>query len=237
MSKPLARAVKRVMTRVAEVKHVGQNVVNDRFNSQISGASECYNILPAVAEGTAGHNRLGDRIRPKYMIVKGKLMYDTALAGTYLPPSTVRVMILTQKNLRVGSQVSTLVDTDHLLKDNIGTDVARAYTGTNFDNLAPINKDLFNVLMDRKFKMRAQIEKQLGDNNTVLGYATQTTITFSKKIKCPAQLCFDDGNGNQANNFAPFVCLGSVVDDNSGPWTASSPYRLVVQSELYFTDA
>lgn len=240
----LSKFVRRIANRGVEVKHIGQNVVNNAFNSSISASSECYPILPSVAEGTDGHQRIGDKINAKYLIVKGKLHYDNSVSGTYLPPSTVRVMILSQRNIKISSDVSSRVDVEHLLKDNVGTDVGRPYGSTTvpgvpnpFDNLAPINRDLFTVHMDRKFKMKAQIEKQLGDNNTVLGYSNQSTFTFVKKIRVPKVLHFDDGNGNVPNNFAPFVCMGFVLDDNTGQWVASTPYRLVVQAELYFTDA
>lgn len=235
--KAVTRVVKSVLNRQTETKYVGADVVSARFNCTISGPSECYPCLPNVTVGTAGHQRIGDKIRPKYLIIKGKLMYDTSQAGSYIPPNTVRLLILSQKNVKVSSEVSTNVDTAHLLKDNIGTDVARSYSGGDWDNLAPINKDLFHVYMDKKVKMRAQIEKNLGDNNTVLGYATQHTYTFTCRVKCPATLFFDDGNGNQANNFAPFFCMGAVMDDASGAVTVATPWRCSVQSVLYFTDA
>lgn len=237
-NKKIAKVVKRVLGRQAETKHAGQNVVDAAFNSSISGANECYPILPTVAEGTDGNQRIGDRIRPKYLIVKGHLQYDHAFQGNFAPPSTVRVMILTQRNIKVSSDVSSRVDTSHLLKDNINTDVGRAYSGTIFDNLAPINKDLFSVLMDRKFKMLPQLYTGLGntqDTNTKTLSGTQKTYTFTKKIKCPATLYYDDGN-TTANNFAPFVCMGAVTDDGSGPFSVNTPYHLTVQAELYFTD-
>lgn len=231
----LTKLVRRIANRGVEVKHVGQNVVDADFNSTITAAAEAYPIIPAVTEGTDGHQRIGDKIKPKYLLVKGKLHYALSMAGNYIPPSTVRVMILSQKNVKTRSQMGT-VDTDHLLKDNIGTDVARGYSGSPFDNLAPINKDLFTVHMDKKFKMRAQIEKELGNSNTVLGYATQRTMTFTKKIKCPASLNFDDGNGNYPNNFCPFVVVGGVNDDSTSAWSLTTPYHVTVQSELYFVD-
>lgn len=245
----LSKFVRRLVNRGVEVKHVGQNVVNAAFNSIISSASECYPILPQVGEGTDGHQRIGDRIRPKYLIVKGKLQYDRSVdgaggaAGTYLPPSTVRVMILTQKNIKVSSKVSTDVDVDHLLKDNIGTDIARPYGSVSptyvpdFDNLAPINKDLFTVHMDRKFRMKGMLHNQLGNSQTITLDGTQNTIIFTKKIRCPKTLYFDDGNADYANNFAPFVCMGAVVDNSQGAWLTTTPYRLTIQGELYFTDA
>lgn len=234
---PIKALVRRIVGRQTEVKHVGQNVVNDAFNSSISAASECYPLLPSVTEGTDGHQRIGDSIRPRYLLIKGKLMYDVSVQGSYIPPSTVRVMLLSQKNIKISSDVGSRADIGHLLKDNVGTDVARAYTGSQFDNLAPLNKDLFTVHMDKKFKMKAQIAKELGNNNTVTFADTQRTITFVKKIRCPATLTFDDGNGNVPNNFAPFVCLGGVNDDTTGAWVQGTPYRLVVQAELYYTDA
>lgn len=234
----LKSLVHRIVNRGVEVKHVGQNVVDARFNSTISAATECYRIVPDVTEGVAGHQRIGDKIRPKYLVVKGKLMYDVGIAGTEIPPSTCRLMIVSQKDIKASQQITSLADVNHLLKDNIGTDVARAYAGTNFDNLAPINKELFTVHMDKKVKMRAQFERALGTpTDPILGYATQRAYYFTAKIKCPAALTFDDTNGNTPNNFAPFFCMGSVTDDNSGPWTANTPYRVTVQSELYFTDA
>jgi hypothetical protein len=215
--------------------------VDAAFNSSISAASECYPLMPSVVAGDNGNNRDGDRIKPKYLVIRGHLQYDNTVGfDNFIPPSTVRVMILTQRNIKVSSDVSSRADVSHLLKDNVSTDVGRAYTGGAFDNLAPINKDLFKVYMDKKFKMKAQLYTGLGnttDTNTKTLSGTQPTITFTKKIKCPANLYFDDGNGNTPNNFAPFVCMGAVCDDNASPWSANTPYRLVVQSILYFTDA
>jgi len=239
LTRPVATAVKRIVLKNQETKHVGVNAVNTSFNSSISAASECYPVVPAVAEGDAGHNRSGDKVKPVILVVKGHVQYDEAFQGNFAPPSTVRVMILSQKNLKTNGDLSR-VDTAHLLKDNIATDTARAYTGSMFDNLAPINTDLFKVHMDRKIKMLPQLYTGLGnttDTNTKTLSGTQRTYAFTARIKCPANLYFDDGNGNNPNNFAPFICLGGVCDDNAGAFSANTPYRLTAQSILYFKDA
>lgn len=235
--KAVAKVAKAVLSKNVETKHVGQNVINAAFNQTISSASEMYRVLPDVTEGTAGHQRDGDKIRPKYLIVKGHIQIDDSYKDTYLPPTTLRVMILTQRNIKSSADLSR-ADYAHLLKDNVGTDVARPYGGGIFDNLAPINKDLFTVLMDRKFKMREHMAAALGTTGVPISVqGTQRTISFVKKIKCPSTLHFDDGNGNTPNNFAPFFCMGAVSDDNSGAISLSTPYRATVLSELYFTDA
>lgn len=233
--KAVAKVAKAVLNKSVETKYVSQNVINAGFNQTISSASECYRVVPDVIEGTAGHQRDGDKIKPKYLIVKGHIQIDDSYLSTYLPPTTLRVMLLTQRNLKCSADLSR-IDYAHILKDNVGTDVARPYGGGIFDNLAPINKDLFTVLMDRKFKMREHMASQLGNANTVVVEGTQRTISFVKKIKCPATLHFDDSNGNTPNNFAPFFCMGAVSDDNSGAISLSTPYRVTVQSTLYFTD-
>lgn len=242
LSKParvaVRNTVKSVLKRTTETKHVGQQVVNAAFNQTISSASECYRILPDVTEGTDGHQRIGDKIRGKYLIVKGHIQIDESYKDTYLPPTTLRVMLLTQRNIKLSSDVSSRVDVMHLLKDNVGTDVGRPFGGGMFDNLAPINKDQFTVLMDRKFKMREHMAAALGTVGVPISVqGTNRTITFYKKIKVPATLHFDDNAGNTPNNFAPFFCMGAVSDDNSGAISLSTPYRATVLSELYFTDA
>lgn len=237
----LRNLVKKVLRREEETKYVGQNVVDAAFTFNISSPAECYRLLPDVTVGTAGHQRVGDKIRPKYLIVRGHVQWDYSQYGNILPPTTVRLLMLTQKNIKTSSDIASRVDVAHLLKDNIATDVARAYTGTMYDNLAPINRDLFTVLMDKKIKLKMKqfLSGTAPTTSTQLTGidGTQSTVAFYKKIKCPATFCFDDGNGNQPNNFAPFVCLGAVADDNSGAFTLGAPIRLTCQSVLYFTDA
>lgn len=164
---------------------------------------------------------------------------NQTLGGTvWLPPSTCRVMVLSQKNIKVGSDVSSRADVAHLLKDNVGSGTARQYTGSIVDNIAPINKDLFNVHMDKKCKL-SWVARTDGGTGNLQGFSagTQTTQYFTCRIKMPSQTTFDNGNGSWPNNFAPFICMGAVQDDNSGAFTVATPFRLTWLSTAYFTDA
>ena len=242
-----AKAVRKIATSVmrkaAEDKFVGTTSMTSH-NSTITSASECYPMVPAITQGTGDYQRIGDKIRGKYLYIKGYVQYNDTYLNTvgvqgYIPPTTVRVMCLSQKNVKVASAVSSSIDVAHLLKDNIGTGTARSFGGQPFDCVAPINKDLFTVHMDKKIKFNwVNHYRASGSIPTeALASGNDRTKYFTCRIKCPATLTFDDGNLDFPNSFAPFVCLGAVSDDGSGPFIAGTPYRLAIQSTLYFEDS
>lgn len=249
MSKPMASAVravaKSVVRKEAEDKYVSFESITNH-NSSISAATECYALFPAVPQGIDDWQRIGDKVRGKYLYVKGYVQYSEDYLNTpntqqYLPPSTVRVMILSQKDIKTATDVSTQADTAHLLKDNVGTGTARPYTGATWDNLAPINKDLFKVHMDKKIKLnwvQHYVSNPAGGNlTTSVASGNDRTKYFYCRIKAPATLTFDTRNGDYANNFSPFICMGATCDDGQNPWSINTPYRLCVQSTLYFEDS
>lgn len=233
------------MNRTAETKFVSLQE-DHSFNSVISAASECYPVIPRVTIGTGDYQRIGDKIRGKYLIIKGHVQWDyTQLTQhsttAYLPPSTLRVMILSQNNVKVGGDVQTRVDVAHLLKDNVGTGTARGYSGSMYDNLAPINKDLFKVHMDKKVKLNwinwSMSNTGGGGQSESQAVGNDRTKYFYCRIKLNRNLKFDDGNGDYPNSFAPFMCVGAVSDDGNGAFSLQTPYRVSMLSTLYFTDA
>lgn len=247
MSKPAAKAVRAIAKAVVK-KEAEDKFVSDArdvsFNSTIASAAECYTVMPQISIGTGDFQRIGDKVRGKYLYIKGQVQYSEAYLNTltqqYMPPVTCRVLILSQKNIKVGGDVSSRVDTAHLLKDNVGTGTARAYVGTQWDNEAPINKDLFKVHMDKKIKMNfIRYDYFAGGGNAVQSQVVgnDRTKTFYCRIKLPATLTFDDGNSNWANNFAPFLCFGSVCDDGSTPYTAGTPFNVRWLSTAYYEDS
>lgn len=246
VSKTAAAAVRKiakaVVKRETEDKYVStQGAV--LFNSSITSSSECYPMIPQITEGTGDFQRIGDKVRGKYLYIKGYLQYNLnylefAVGNQYLPPVTARVMILSQKNVKVGNDVSTRIDVAHLLKDNVGTGTARPYNGGLLDNLAPINKDLFKVHMDKKIKLNwVQRGDQTNTGDTGFGVGNDRTKYFRCRIKLPASMTFDDGNLDWPNNCAPFLCFGAVNDDGTTKYSVGTPFRLGWISTAYFEDA
>lgn len=200
-------------------------------------------MVPQISVGDGDYQRIGDKVRGKYLYVKGYVQINNAYlshsSGTqYIPPFTCRVMVLSQKNIKVGSDVSTRVDVAHLLKDNVGTGTARGYTSTVLDNLAPLNKDLFRVHMDRKIKFSwINVGDLSASGDTGFGVGQERTKYFTCRIKMPATLTFDDGNADWPNNFAPFLCFGAVNDDGTSAYTVGTPFRVGWISTAYFEDS
>lgn len=236
LSKPIATAVRAIaksaVSRANENKFVGVQSIQN-YNDTISSPADCFPLMPQISLGTGDFQRIGDKVKGKYLYVKGMVQYGVGTAN--YPPKTVRCLILSQKNLKTSSQVTTSADVAHLLKDNIGTGTARGYTGTMFDNLAPINRDLFHVYMDRKFKFKLRADATVAQSATTEG--TNPTRYFRCRIKLPNTLTFDDGNANIPNNFAPFFCMGATADDNSGPTVVGTPWQVQVQSIAYYEDS
>lgn len=236
------KVVKQTIKKTAETKWVSQNY-DLSFNNTIGGASECYPLCPTIAQGVDDFQRLGDSIRAKYLVVRGKVQYNNAFLDTaatqFIPPVTCRLMVLSQKNIKVSSDVQSRADVAHLLKDNVGTGTARPYSSSQYDNLAPINLDLFQVHLDKKIKFN-WINHQIVVTDPGVSIAhdvgNDRTKYFYLKIKLDRNLKFDDGNANYPNSFAPFMCFGAVCDDGSSPWTASTPFHVTCQSTLWYTD-
>lgn len=245
LSKPAAAAVKRiaksVVSRASETKFVSLRQ-DQSFNSSISSAGECYPVMPQITQGTDDYQRIGDKVSGRTLYIKGHIQYNAAYMNTpgannYTPPSTVRILILSQKNIKSNLQIPSApgVDVSNLLKDNVAVGTGRAYVGAMTDNLAPINKDLFKVHFDKKVKMNAVY--QSSDGTGTGGWIGMKAYYFSCRIKLPKTLYFDDTNGNNPNNFAPFFCLGSVLEDGSSPYSVQTPYRVTFLSTAYFDDA
>jgi len=79
VSRPTAQAVraiaKSVIRKEAEDKFV--SVAQDQsFNSTITSPAECYPVMPAISIGTGDFQRIGDKVRGKYLYVKGHIQYN-----------------------------------------------------------------------------------------------------------------------------------------------------------------
>lgn len=225
-----------------EVKYVGENLIDSSFNPSIT-SGDVYPALPAVTQGDGDFQRVGDKIKGRYLYLRGHVTYDTVtVAGTGSlwdnHPIVVRLLCLSQKNVKSTNLLSN-IRTENLLDDRIGTDATRSFTGANmYDITAPINKDLFTVHYDRKIYMSPQGLAGAG-SGSIAWTGGQRAVPFTAKIKVPSTMTFDDSalGAGMCTNFAPFFVAGwCYADGSAAPSGTTTPIHINMQSRVYFTD-
>lgn len=231
--------VRRMLARNMENKVVGWKVEDGvNHNSAISSA-DCEPIVGEItpidsASGNTSQQRMGDRIKPKSLVVKGVVSFNTSIPPTGQESYYVRVIIASQKSIKVGSQVlGSAVDTNRLLHPGfagVGVDQA-PFTGDTMELHYPVNKNLFKVYMDKIIKLDPPAP---GSVEAVPTFSKRWSYRFKS---LPSTLTFDEGNGDWANNFAPFVAIGYAFSDNTSPDVITTHIRSNVFSQLEFEDA
>lgn len=230
--------MKKLLGRKTENKAVGWVVEGNVSHNSGVTAADCYPLVQDIGQldVTGGISsavqRIGDKIQPKSLRVRGCISVKTGqLTAQNL---YVRVMILSQKDIKVASQViGGSVNANALLRPMLNTaagDDEIQYTGSTQTSLYPINTDLFRVYMDKTFKLSP------AQNLTVEnpGGAFRWEYDFKQ---LPANLTYDEGNGNYANNFAPFVAIGYCYADGTAPDVATTRIISNTYSLLSFEDA
>jgi len=210
--------VKTLLGRKTENKAVGWKTEDSVSHNSAIGAADCVPLVQQIQQldVTGGISsavqRIGDKIQPKSLRVRGCI----SLKGGQetIQNIWVRVLILAQKDIKVGSQVSGgSVNANALLRPMFNTPAGgdqTAFGGTTQNLLQPVNTDLFRVYYDRVHKLcpaqNATVENTMG------------SYIWSYDFKSlPANLTYDEGNGDWANNFAPFVAIGYAFADGSAP--------------------
>lgn len=235
-----ARKLMRTAGIAPEIKYVGERVVDATFNNTISSA-DLYPVCPGVSQGVGDYQRLGTKIRGKYLYIRGTVSLADSMntgSGGYADqangPIVARLLCLQSKAAKTNGAISS-VPIGSLLDDRIGTGATRAFAGNSYDVYAPLNKDLFTVYMDKKVKL---IPQQASGVSTY-PYVGQRTHAFSCRVPAPKGMSFDDtSSGNNPTNFAPFFCAAWAYVNDKVPGTADQvPVAIQAISTLYFTDA
>jgi len=230
--------VRRMISSKAENKLIGTQVeANVLHNSAIS-AADCEPVIMEVqpldaSVGSTAQQRIGDRISPKSLKVRGllSLNFDTT------PPVSradiyARVIIASQKDVKTGAQVlGGSVDTAALLRPGFGATADQVpFNGHPQELLYDINKDKFRVYYDKVIKFTQVAETSV---EAIPRYSARWSYSFKK---LPASLTYDENNGDWCNNFAPFVCIGYAYSDGTAADVVGTKLRSNIYSQLQFED-
>lgn len=237
MKAQVLSTVRRLLSRDAENKAVGWNVETCVSHNSAISSADCYPLVQQIVSGTSAQQRIGDKLKPKSLTVRGVL----ALANEDLNTSQdiyVRVVIASQKNIKVGSAINGGVDAGRLLRPAIAGSDMVPFNGNTQELTYPINKELFRVYMDRVFKLTSvAADTGLAGHGSVeanAGYSRRWQYQFKD---LPASFSYDDGNGDWANNFAPFIAIGYAFSDCTEPDLVTTRIKSNTFSLLEYEDA
>jgi len=225
--------VKRMISKDTENKSVGFIVENAVAHNSSIGPSDCSPLVGEIPQGVDQFNRIGDKIKPKSLTIRGTLALNGGITGGYTQvPLRVRVLVLAQKDIKVGAQIqSGSVDTSHLLEPNIAVANEVDFSGATVNALFPVNKDLFRVYYDKTFTL-------CGPEPEGVEAINRFTASWSYRFKqLPSSFAFDNGNGDWVNNFAPFLCIGYSYPDGSSPDSLTRRLISTAYARLEYEDA
>jgi len=225
--------VNRTIARNAENKQIGWTTeLNVQHNSGIT-SGDCVPLVQQIRTGATAQNRIGDRVKPKSLRVKGVLSFNADDCSTS-QNIYARVLILAQKNIKTGAAVAAGgVDTSRLLKTSIDGLPESAFAGNTIDLTTPVNTELFRVYMDKTVKFAVSVVTG-GGREAMPMYSARWAKTFKA---LPASLTYDQGNGDWANNFAPFLAIGYAYSDGTAPDTITTKLISNVLSVFDYEDA
>nr|WAE42929.1 MAG: capsid protein [Cressdnaviricota sp.] len=190
-----------------------------------------YNNFFNMAQGTAQNQRVGNQIRLKRWIVKG---FVTPCQSTGVGPDpqpydlngftgTVKLMLLKTRN-----DQGITSDLTRLLQSGA---TAISPTGTQFDILYPINKDLYKVYWTRTFKCGCSTSTATNSTTDFLtilpnnDYKMQHSfgLDICKYIGMNAKITYNDSTSQailpaSMNN----ICIVAIWSPFTGDMTQSS---------------
>lgn len=222
--------MRKMLNQNTENKEVGQIIEDNVPHNSAIGNADMLPIVPQIASGTDGSSRLGDRVKPKSLVVRGVVSVDE---NPNTIPFYVRVIIASQKDVKVGSKVTTDCDSQHLLRTAIPGASEIPFSGNRKELLYRVNDNKFRVYMDKTYLI-APVSAASGNDAGKSQFAF--SYTFKEK-QLPAHFSFDEGNGDWVNNFAPFITLGYAYADGSSPDTVTTRINVDSYSLLTYEDA
>lgn len=232
LKKAVTAMVKAAVARGRENKTIGNLIENVVQHNSAIGTADCVPVLPAIPSGTGSWQRVGDRIEPKSLSIRGIVSLTRVDGYVGLGDMYVRIMVLSQKNIKTNTQVTAGVATGQLLRPNYAALRETDFGGLTNDINLPINTDLFRVYYDKVVKLTGATQ----DNTSELTrYSHRWKYSFKSAL--PAHLTFDEGNGNFCNNFAPFVAVGYCYADGTSPDVIATRVTATHNATLAFEDA
>lgn len=202
-------------------------------------AQNVLSIIPRIPQGVRSDERIGRKIHPKSLVVKGFVSMDMSQtnADDY-DRLGIRIYVLRAKQYGnvADAQLDIMTQTNNWTTEMM-TDGALVapWIGARTDwNLRP-NPGVVNVLATRSFFLtRPRMLSNAGGR-----YSGNSIKFFKIKVPCPKGFTYEDTQANLPLGFAPMICVGGVLLNGTVPSTVSPVLAMYLSttSTLYYEDA
>lgn len=230
--------VKKLISRSEETKLVCKSVVNNvLFNSGITSSTEVYDVLPNLVQGVDNYQRIGDRVTPKSLSVRGTIAINFNESRSLTPE--VHVFIVSHKSkrsydaLNAGASAGRQQIVDELIDLGNGTDTN--FNGQVLPTCFPLNRKLLTIHAHKVLKLSSSYGALANE------HTADDTLRFRRfaiKVKCPKTLTYDASiSAIHPVNFAPVMMVGYVYPDGTFSEVLTTPVLVTATSTLYYDDA
>lgn len=236
--------IKRVIKGSAETKEVlwysGPTPSNGTFaqasyinqNASIAtNATDIQRLIPYVVSGTGDNQRIGEKIKPVALNLKGSVCLFT---NNINPPNNttgrtqdlyVVIYILQHVTLKSYTALQLSNDFNQLLKTGENTTVP--FNGHVWESQMPVEDAYYKLLKKKKYRLRfyGTQQAQAGDppgnawvsQTNPHSYRAEYNISLSKHL--PANFKYPESNAtsglNDPTNSSIFMCMGVYQADGS----------------------
>jgi len=240
VSKPLRRAIKQIVRGDAETKYtawyqgVNDGTVTTRSTGFFSTSgwsvqnqaialneTDILRLIPQVLEGTGDYNRIGTKIRPVSLNVKGQLRVKLANVLLYSPAAfTVDLFVLQHKRLRNYEQLYSANNFGELLDTGEGGTIG--YQGISVNAGMRVSPQNYTVLARKRITLRynglqntGAAASQVSIDGSHTWYA-EYSMNLTKHLPKVLQFPDDTTAGaptpprvtNAPSNSSIFMCMG-----------------------------
>lgn len=244
--KSVTAICKKVLGRKAETKQAYVEPTSAAFNTQSSNnfdvtpnitQTNMYQLCPEITLGTTMSNRIGNKINPKGLYVKGHVYgdwLDITANNESFQTIYVRIMAVSDKQNPVDSLAYNAFSNS---KDVL---LQKGATATNFlfnDQTSlyrPINTDRFNVYFNKVIKL-CSYSANVGTANVD---QAQGLRRFSFKIPMKEIWKYDDTNSRPTNISMPVLLIGYCPADNRNITLGATTnfLRCTYYTDFYYQD-
>lgn len=214
------------------------------LNSIVSGGVGWtpWLLIPPLAEGVAGNQRVGNRITNVYLKSTWQFYINPAISNYPTVDATVKVFIVRAKTAKSFAAVQS-IPIGSLLDNGDGTSIDWTSTGANNDKMLdmyPVNKEQFTVLKIHSFRLTKNGDSPTG--GTAAGAApnmtSHQTKNFTHTMSHPGTVIYPDNNlaGNTLPNNISYFAYVVAYDTNSFAVLAANTIIANCRAHMYFKD-